>query len=160
MASVLYALSLIYKEELPCKVSVLFSCCEEIHGVGAKTGCYAINPDIALAVDTSFAGDGTQGTGKMGEGAMIGFSPSLSRKLSHDLAYIASEKNIPYQYEVMKGRTGTNADDFSVCREGVKTCTVSIPLYYMHTPVEVIDLNDIKYTGKLIAEYLRRCTEC
>ncbi len=160
IASILYTLSLIYKEKLPCKVSVLFSNREEVNGCGAKTGCFAINPDIALAVDVSFAGDGTKGTGKPGEGAMIGFSPSLSRKVSHDLAYLAAEKNIPYQFEVMSGKTGTNADDFSICRKGVKACTVSIPLYYMHTPVEVIDLNDIKSTGKLIAEYLRGCTEC
>ncbi len=160
IASVLYALDEIKKEKLPCKVSVLFSNREEVNGCGAKTGCYTIQPDIALAVDVSFAGDGTKGTGKAGEGPMIGFSPSLSREISHNLAFLAADKDIPYQYEVMSGRTGTNADDFSVCREGVKACTVSIPLYYMHTPVEVIDLNDIKFTGKLIAAYLRRCTEC
>ena len=91
---------------------------------------------------------------------MIGFSPSLSKKISRDLVCLAAEKNISCQIEVMHGRTGTNADDFSVCREGVKACTLSIPLFYMHTPVEVIDLNDIKYTGKLIAEYLRRGAEC
>lgn len=160
MASIIYAVSLIYKENLPCKVSVLFSNREEVNGCGAKTGCYYLNPDIALAVDVSFAGDGTKGTGKAGEGAMIGFSPSLSREISHNLAWLAAEKNIPYQFEAMPGKTGTNADDFSICREGVKACTVSIPLYYMHTPVEVIDLNDIKYTGKLLAEYLRRCKTC
>lgn len=157
MASIIYAISLIHKENLPCKVSVLFSNREEVNGCGAKTGCYYLNPNIALAVDVSFAGDGSKGTGKAGEGAMIGFSPSLSREVSQELASVASEKNIPHQYEVMSGRTGTNADDFSICREGVKACTVSIPLYYMHTPVEVIDLNDIKYTGKLLAEYLRGC---
>ncbi|MBR1528055.1 MAG: M42 family peptidase [Oscillospiraceae bacterium] len=160
IASVLYALDELKKEEIPCKVSVLFSNREEVNGAGAKTGCYAINPDIALAVDVSFAGDGTQGTGKAGEGVMIGFSPSLSKKISRDLVCLAAEKNISCQIEVMHGRTGTNADDFSVCREGVKACTLSIPLFYMHTPVEVIDLNDIKYTGKLIAEYLRRGAEC
>ncbi|MBE6876056.1 MAG: M42 family metallopeptidase [Ruminococcus sp.] len=160
IASILYALDELKKEEIPCKVSVLFSNREEVNGCGAKTGCFVINPDIALAVDVSFAGDGTKGTGKPGEGAMIGFSPSLSRNVSETLVSIAEDAKIPYQYEVMGGRTGTNADDFSICREGVRACTVSIPLFYMHTPVEVIDLNDIKYTGKLIAEYLRRCKSC
>lgn len=160
MASIIYAVSLIWKENLPCKVSILFSNREEVNGCGAKTGCYYLNPDIALAVDVSFAGDGTKGTGKAGEGAMIGFSPSLSREVSQKLVSVASEKNIPHQFEIMSGRTGTNADDFSVCREGVKACTVSIPLYYMHTPVEVIDLNDVKSTGKLLAEYLRGCKSC
>ncbi len=157
IAAVLYAVSLVYKEKLPCKVSILFSNREEVSGCGAKTGCFAVNPDIALAVDVSFAGDGTKGTGEPGKGAMIGFSPALSREVSQDLVSLASEKNIPFQYEVMHGKTGTNADDFSVCREGVKACTVSLPLFYMHTPVEVIDIQDIKSTGKLIAEYLRGC---
>ena len=57
----------------------------------------------------------------------------------------------------MNGTTGTNADRFSVCREGVKACTVSIPLRYMHTPQEVINIADVELTGKLLAAYLRRC---
>ena len=160
IAAILYALSLVKKNTLPCEVSVLFSHREEVNGCGAKTGCFRIQPDIALAVDVSFAGDGTKNTGKAGDGAMIGFSPSLSKEISRNLALIAAEKNIPYQYEVMSGRTGTNADEFSVSREGVKSCTVSIPLFYMHTPVEVVDLNDICATGKLLAEFLRGCESC
>ena len=56
----------------------------------------------------------------------------------------------------MNGMTGTNADQFSVTKGGAKSVTLSIPLKYMHTPVEVIDIDDVKNTGKLIAEYLRR----
>ncbi|MBR2088435.1 MAG: M42 family peptidase, partial [Oscillospiraceae bacterium] len=96
-------------------------------------------------------------TGKMGAGAMIGYSPSLSREVSHALRNAAEAEEIPWQYEVMNGTTGTNADRFSVCREGVKACTVSIPLRYMHTPQEVIDIADVELTGKLLAAYLRRC---
>ena len=160
IASIIYALSLIQNEKLPCKVSILFSNREEVNGCGAKTGCFRINPDIAIAVDVSFAGDGSKNTGEPGKGAMIGFSPSLSKELSLKLVHIAGESDIPYQFEVMNGRTGTNADDFSVCREGVKSAVVSIPLFYMHTPVEVISLKDIRYTGKLLAEFLRRCSSC
>ena len=90
---------------------------------------------------------------------MIGFSPALSKDLSHELANDAIDAKIPYQYEVMNGRTGTNADDFSICRDGVETGVLSIPIDYMHTPVEVVDLSDIKHTGKLLAEFLRRCCE-
>lgn len=159
IAAIIYALSLIHKKKLPCKVSILFSNREEVNGCGAKTGCFAINPDIAIAVDVSFAGDGTKNTGKPGEGGMIGFSPALSKALSQKLVNIAVDAEIPYQYEVMSGRTGTNADDFTVCREGAKACTVSIPLFHMHTPVEMIDLKDIRHTGKLLAEFLRRCND-
>ena len=59
------------------------------------------------------------------------------------------------QPEVMNGLTSTNADRYSVAREGAKACTVSIPLRNMHTPAEVIDLADVELTGRLIAEYIK-----
>ena len=120
--------------------------------------CYEINPDIALAVDVSFGytcGDTEHECGKLGNGAMIGISPSLSREISDALINTAKNNDIPYQLEVMSGLTSTNADRFSVSRNGVKAYTVSIPLRYMHTPVEVIDINDVKLTGRLIAQYLK-----
>ena len=158
MAAIFCALDELKNEEIPCRVTVQFSTEEEVGERGACIGCFAANPDIAIAVDVSFAGDGKLSeTGKMGEGAMIGFSPSLSREVSNALRNAAESENIPWQYEVMNGTTGTNADRFSICREGVKACTVSIPLRYMHTPQEVIDLADVELTGKLLAAYLRRC---
>lgn len=160
-AAVLYALDELKNDEIPCKVTVLFSTQEEVGERGAAIGCYTADPDIALAVDVSFAGNGDRSeTGIMGEGPMIGFSPSLSREVSLALCSAADAAEIPWQYEVMAGTTGTNADQFSVCREGVRACTVSIPLDYMHTPAEVIDLADVEATGALLAAYLRGCTEC
>ncbi|MDE5563916.1 MAG: M20/M25/M40 family metallo-hydrolase [Oscillospiraceae bacterium] len=160
VAAILYALDLLQAEELPCHLTVQFSTQEEVGERGAKIGCFAADPEIALAIDVSFAGDGKDGTGKMGAGAMIGVSPSLSRKVSRDLMQAADEEEIPWQYEVMAGTTGTNADQFSVCRAGVRACTVSIPLDYMHTPAEVIDITDVMHTGELLAAYLRRCIVC
>ncbi len=160
VAAILYALHRVKDEGLPCRVTVMFSTQEEVGERGAKIGCYAVNPDIALAVDVSFArnlGDSETKTGKMGEGPMIGYSPSLSKTVSRALSEIANAERIPWQYEVMAGTTGTNADQFSVCREGVKACTVSIPLRYMHTPAEIISLRDVAMTGELLAAYLRRC---
>lgn len=91
---------------------------------------------------------------------MIGISPSLSAEVSRDLKNIAEAEQIPWQPEVMSGTTGTNADQFSVTRGGVKACTVSIPLRYMHTPAEVIALSDVTATGDLLAAYLRGCKTC
>ncbi len=156
VAAILYALDLLKEEKLPCRVTVQFSTQEEVGERGARIGCFASDPDIALAIDVSFAGDGRDGTGKMGAGAMIGVSPSLSHKVSRDLRTAADASDIPWQYEVMAGTTGTNADQFSVCRAGVRACTVSIPLDYMHTPAEVIAVADVMYTGELLAAYLRR----
>jgi endoglucanase len=163
VAAILCALDLLRDEVLPCRVTVLFSTQEEVGERGAKIGCYAVNPDIALAVDVSFArniGDNEAETGNMDDGPMIGFSPSLSRSVTLALCRAAEEMQIPWQYEVMAGTTGTNADQFSVCREGVRACTVSIPLRYMHTPAEIVSLRDVRLTGELLAAYLRRCTVC
>ncbi|MDE6789412.1 MAG: hypothetical protein K2J47_08860 [Ruminococcus sp.] len=66
----------------------------------------------------------------------------------------AESMEIPYQTEVMNGLTSTNADQYSVSRNGAEVCTVSIPLRNMHTPVEVIDLADVRYTAELLAEYI------
>lgn len=159
VAAILYALDMLKEEKLNCKVTVLFSYQEELGERGAKISAFDIEPDIALAVDVSFAfakGENSEKCGKMGEGCMIGISPSLDRELSQTMIKIAEKQEIPYQTEIMGGLTGTNADQFTVNKSGVKAVTLSIPLKYMHTPVELIDTEDVKSTGMLIAEYLRR----
>ncbi len=165
IVAILYALELLQRggERYDARVTVLFSTQEEVGERGARIGAYTANPDIALAVDVSFAktlSDKDGEVGEMGRGAMIGIAPTLSREVSNALLTTAREWNIPFQYEVMNGTTGTNADQFSVCRGGIKACTVSIPLRYMHTPSEIIDLVDVAYTGRLLAEYIRRFGTC
>lgn len=158
VASILYALELLKGSDLAYNVTVLFSTQEEVGERGAKIGAFEINPDIALAVDVSFAyaiGEEESKCGYLGKGPMIGISPSLSREISDELINTAKSADIPYQIEVMSGLTGTNADRFSVNRCGAKVCTVSIPLRNMHTPVEVIDITDAEQTAKLLAAYIR-----
>ena len=153
-------LELIKDDDIKCSYTVLFSSQEEIGERGAQIACYDINPDIAIAVDVGFgltSDDSPHKCGVIGRGAMVGISPSLSREISESLMETARAKNIPYQVEIMGGLTGTNADRFSVSKCGVKSCTCSIPLKYMHTPVEVIDIEDVKNTALLLAEYLRGC---
>ena len=87
-------------------------------------------------------------------------SREVSNEILHEMQEIAEAEQIPWQPEVMAGTTGTNADQFSVTRGGVKACTVSIPLRYMHTPAEVIALSDVTATGDLLAAYLRGCKTC
>lgn len=158
VASILYALELLKDSDLAYNVTVLFSTQEEVGERGAKIGAFEIDPDIALAVDVSFAyaiGEEESKCGYLGKGPMIGISPSLSREISDELINTAKSADIPYQIEVMSGLTGTNADRFSVNRCGAKACTVSIPLRNMHTPVEVIDITDAEQTAKLLAAYIR-----
>ncbi len=160
VASILYALELLSDSDTESKynVTVLFSSQEELGERGARIAAFEINPDIAIAVDVSFGyadGETEYECGKLGKGAMIGISPSLSREISDELVETSKACNIPYQLEIMNGLTSTNADRFAVNRCGSKACTVSIPLRYMHTPVEVIDVEDVRMTAELLAAYIR-----
>lgn len=158
VAAILHALRILGNKKLNCNVKILFSSQEELGERGAKISAFDINPDIAIAVDVSFgyvAGEDEYKCGKLEKGAMIGISPSLSREISDALIKTAEINDIPYQIEVMSGLTSTNADQFSVNRSGAKACTVSVPLKYMHTPVEIISMKDVEFTGQLIAEYLK-----
>ena len=158
IACILRTLELLGDADTAYNVTVIFSAQEEVGERGAKIGAFAVSPDIALAVDVSFAyaiGEDEKNCGYLGKGPMIGISPSLSREISDKLIGTAKKASIPYQLEVMSGLTSTNADRYSVNREGAKTCTVSIPLRNMHTPVEVIDLNDVETTAQLLAEFIK-----
>lgn len=158
MTAILYALELLKDKKISYNTTVIFSTQEELGERGAKIGAFEINPDISLAIDVSFAymhGENEMKCGYLGKGAMIGIAPSLSREISDSLITIAKNMDIPYQIEVMNDLTSTNADQYSVSRTGSKACTVSIPLRNMHTPVEVIDLNDIELTGQLLAEFIK-----
>ena len=158
IAAILCALEILQNTEINCTYTVLFSAQEEIGERGAKIGVYDINPDIAIAVDVSFAltsDDSELKCGHMGKGCMIGIAPTLDRDLSNQMIDIAERNNLPYQKEIMNGVTGTNADRFSVNAGGVKAVTLSIPLKYMHTPVEVISVSDVENTAQLIASYIK-----
>lgn len=158
VAAILKTLELLTEKPLRYNVTVIFSVQEELGERGAKTGAFRIDPDVAIAVDVSFAmamGENEKKCGKLGAGPMIGVSPSLSRAVSDSLISTAKKGNIPYQTEVMNGLTSTNADQYSVSRGGSKACTVSIPLRNMHTPVEVIDISDVRNTAELLAEFIK-----
>lgn len=159
VAAVLYALDLLKEEkELPFRIAAVFAAQEEVGIRGAGVAAYNIAPDYAIAVDVTFAvssGVSSSEAGKLGKGGMIGIAASLSRELSEKLISVAKEKEIPYQLEAMAGRTGTDADKISVTRGGVVTGLISIPQRYMHTPCEVLDTEDIKAVGQLIAEFIK-----
>ncbi|MCL2077808.1 MAG: M20/M25/M40 family metallo-hydrolase [Oscillospiraceae bacterium] len=161
VCSILYALDLLKKSIEPPKLqynlAVTFSSQEELGCRGARIAAYNINPDLAVAVDVSYGdyhGCKENKTGKIGGGVMLGTAPSLDRELFENMKKTATEKNIPYQIEVMSSETGTNADVISLSRKGVKCALLSIPLRNMHTPAEMLQISDIKATGQLIAEFI------
>ena len=145
------------RDRLKCGVTLLFGSMEEVGSSGTRTAAYKIAPTHAIVVDVSFSATHDMSMqkypGKIGGGPMIGYSPVLSKDLSRYLETLARKNGIPCQTEVMGGRTGTDADAIAVTRGGVKTGLLSIPQRYMHTPVEIIDTQDIRQTALLMLFY-------
>lgn len=156
-AILIRAMELLKDQPLPVDVVVLGSTQEEFSGVGAKTGAYNMEPNEAIVVDVSFAKQPDVGEAEskpLGSGPMIGVGPVMNRRMYNKLIALAQEQSIPYTIEVMPGRTGTNADDIQITRDGVNVVCVSLPLRYMHTPIELIDLDDVENSAKLLAAYI------
>ncbi len=157
VAAIILALEML--KDVPAKVTALFSSQEEVGTRGAKVGPYAKNVDEAIAIDVSFGYTPLckkSDCGEIGKGAMIGFSPILDRGMSEKLIAVAKKYGIPYQSEVMGGgHTGTNADVISISESGIRTALVSIPEKYMHSPVEVVDTNDVESVARLLAAYIK-----
>ena len=74
--------------------------------------------------------------------------------MSERLVALAQKHEIPWQYEVMNGTTGTNADDMAKSGAGVRCCTISPPQQYMHTVIEKMAVEDIRNIGRLVAAYV------
>lgn len=156
--AILQALEQIDRKKLAVNVAVLFSCQEEITSLGAMTGAFRIRPDYAIAVDVSHAKtpDAPAGeTFEFGGGVMIGMGPNMNRALSRALMRLARAEEIDYQVEVMEGNTGTNAWEMQIAACGAAQAILSIPLRYMHTPIETVQLSDIDAAAGLMAAFLR-----
>lgn len=138
-------------------VYLLFAVQEEIGCRGSGAGTHNIMPDVAIAVDGSFAENpaaDSSKTGKSGEGPMIGVSPVLSQRHTDGLIAEAKARKIPCQLEVMGGATGTDSDRITFTDGGVETALVSVPMRNMHTAVETVLVSDIDKSAKLIAAYV------
>jgi len=132
---------------------------EEFGGLaGAVTSAFAIKPDIAIAVDVTFAKHpgSEEDSFPLGEGPTIGLGPNCSPQLAKLMRQVAKEEGINYSLEVMPGSSGTDAWGMQVVRGGIATGVLSIPLRYMHTPVETVDLADIRAAGRLLAHIVGR----
>lgn len=158
VTALLYAMELLSKaSDIKSGVTFLFSVQEEIGLRGATVGGYRISPTHSICVDVSYGytpDSPRVKCGELGKGPMIGISPILSKNQTDKLLDIAKENGIPYQLEVMGGKTGTNADAISISGSGVETMLISIPLKYMHSAVETVSLSDIENTGRLIYNYI------
>ena len=95
------------------------------------------------------------GTFKAGTGCTIGKGPNCSRGITDALIETAKTKNVPYSIEVLPGNSGTNGWIMQVSRQGVATAVVSVPIKYMHSPVETVRLCDAEAAVRLLSEFIR-----
>lgn len=156
VCAILAALDMLKGKELAYNLAVCFSAQEETGERGAKQTAFRTQPDECIAVDVSFGrtpDSDPKDTAELGSGVMIGFSAALDKNMSNALRSLAQKKNIPFTEEIMPGSTGTNADAIGVAGKGVKCCTLSFPIRYMHTPIECVDLSDLGSIARLICEY-------
>ena len=155
-AALLRAAELLKEAALDVDLYILGSVCEETGGVGAQVGAQALAPDYCVAVDVTFRR--TPDCSKeealaMGGGPAVGIGPNCARWMVKRLLDKAAGLDMAVQKEVMEGNSGTNGWDMQVANEGVATALVSVPLKYMHTPVEVAELSDIENTARLLAAF-------
>ncbi len=130
---------------------------EEVGAIGAKTSAFGIQPNLALAVDVTFAkGPGASGweVFELGSGPTLGWGAVNHPVLFDQMKDLAKKLEIPFSVEILPGRSGTDGDDIQLVAEGIPTLVVSIPLRYMHTPVEVIAVKDVQRTARLLAEFI------
>jgi endoglucanase len=129
---------------------------------GARTTVYALEPVVALAVDVTHATDvpgadpKDEGAHGLGTGPAIGRGATINPRVFELLAETAEAESIPYTIEVSTGSTSTDMDAMYLSRAGVATGLVSIPLRYMHSPIEIVSLDDVERCIKLIAAFARR----
>jgi putative aminopeptidase FrvX len=137
---------------------------EEIGLFGARTAAFEVRPDVAIAVDVTHATDAPGvdekevGSHPLGSGPAIGRGSTLSPKVFELLVETAEAEGIEHSISASGRGTSTDADVLQISRSGIPTGLVSIPLRYMHSPVEMVDLRDVEAAANLLAAFASRLT--
>ncbi len=124
---------------------------------GALTSPFEIRPDLAIAMDVTFAKGPLTNESfayALNSGPAIGLGPNIHPGLFRALKDLAERLDIPHNLDALPTHSGTDAIGMQIVAEGIATAVVSIPLRYMHTPVEMVCLKDITRTGHLLAEFI------
>ncbi|MCF0123545.1 MAG: M42 family peptidase [Ruminiclostridium sp.] len=156
--SLLRTLELLKDTSLDVDLYIMGSSREETNGGGALVGSFGIRPHCFVAVDVTFArtpDSPKDDTFPSGQGPAIGIGPNITRWMSDRLIRKAKAMDLSWSPEVMSGNTGTNAWRVQTAREGVATAVLSIPLKYMHSPVETLDLGDLESASALLAAFVK-----
>ena len=134
---------------------------EELGLFGAMAASFSIHPDVAVVVDVTHATDAPgidkkeNGDHALGSGAVIGRGSTLGPRVYELLRAAAEADGIDHTFEASGRYTGTDADAFQVARGGIATGLVSIPLRYMHSAVETVQLSDVEACIELIVAFIR-----
>lgn len=148
-----------HKKKLQAKVVSVATTQEEIGTRGATTSAYTVNPHIGIAVDVGHATDHPDcdprkhGKQVLGGGPIIGRGPNINPFVFERLISVAKKEKIPYQVESEPRPTPTDARAIQMARQGVAACIISVPLRYMHTPSEIVDLQDVENAVKLLTAF-------
>jgi putative aminopeptidase FrvX len=137
---------------------------EEITFAGARTSAFRLQPDVAIVVDvtheTGAPGVEVNELGKheFGGGPVIERGSVLNPAVYELLQAAAERESIPFTVQASARSTGTDADAIHLSRAGVPTGGVSVVLRYMHSPVEMVQLDDVHACARLIAAFAQALT--
>jgi endoglucanase len=137
---------------------------EETTFGGATTSAYALRPDLAIVVDVTHATDAPGievnelGSHPFGSGPVLERGSNLNPKLFELLYDTAEAEGVAVTVQASGRHTGTDADAIHLSRAGVPTASVGVPLRYMHSPVEMVSLDDVDACARLIAAFAQRLT--
>lgn len=155
--SILHALELMKNKPLAVDFIVTGTTKEELGGHGAQTRTYHEKPDYAIAIDVCHAttpdAAPSDFTSKFGGGPVISIGTNSVPRFARRVIETARAKQVPFQLNAAPSHTGTNAWSMQHIGEGLPTLVVSLPLKYMHSPVEMLRMADVKNVGRLIAEF-------
>jgi putative aminopeptidase FrvX len=150
------------RDSLSASFAAVAAVQEEIGLFGARTSAFEVRPDLAIAVDVTHATDAPgidekeEGSHPLGSGPVIFRGSTLSPKVSDLLVEAAEAEGIEHTISATGRSSHTDADAIQISRSGIPTGLVSIPLRYMHSPVELVDLGDLEATVELIAAFAAR----
>ena len=159
--AVLEAVRRLAKGKLAARVTAAATTQEEIGTRGAMTAAFSENPDFAIAVDVGHATDSPDcdprkyGKFIQGGGPIVCRGPNINPVIFERIVGVAEKNKIPHQIEADPRPTGTDARAIQVAQAGIATGLLSIPLRYMHTPSEMVDLEDIEHTVQLLVAVAR-----
>lgn len=146
------------------EIYAVFTSQEEVGLRGSRTSSYRINPDIGLAIDVTLVGDTPEASTmavSLGKGPAIKVKDAsviCHPRLKELLTELAEKNNIPYQFEVLLAG-GTDAGAIHLTREGIPSGVISVPCRYVHTPGEMVDLDDMENAVKLLKLFLARAMD-